>query len=66
MTDIEQQNLTAELIKAEAYRVKSEFQRAWEDSLKFKAQSFAHIPQAAIAYEMAWHGFKAGKASNGR
>ena len=45
---------------------KAQFDRVWVDSLKIKAATFAHIPASALAYEMAWHGFKAGKASNGR
>ena len=66
MTDIEQQNLDAGLREAQARALRNEFERAWVESLKLKAQTFAHIPASALAYEMAWHGFRAGKASNGR
>jgi len=63
MTDIEQQSaIELARIKAE----KAQFDRIWVESLKIKAATFAHIPASALAYEMAWHGFRAGRASNGR
>ena len=64
MTNIEQQNLDAALREVQARTLRNEFERAWVESLKIKAATFAYIPASALAYEMAWHGFKAGKASN--
>ena len=66
MTDIEQQNLDAAMREVQARTLRNEFERAWVESLKIKAQTFAHIPANALAYEMAWHGFRAGRKSNGR
>lgn len=66
MTDIEQQNLDAAMREVKARNLRREFDRIWFESLKSKAQTFSRMPASALAFEMAWHGFRAGKASNGR
>jgi len=66
MTDDEKESAEAITAHLQAKALRNEFERVWVESLKIKAQTFAHIPASALAYEMAWHGFKAGKASNGR
>tara|TARA_R110000868_G_C10873683_1_gene762442 strand:+ start:273 stop:995 length:723 start_codon:yes stop_codon:yes gene_type:complete len=65
MTDTEQKNMETTLRDQEARASRSAFERAWVESLKIKAATFAHIPASALAYEMAWHGYKAGKATIG-
>ena len=39
------------------------FHAAWEQCLKQKMESFCVMPKPALAYEIAWHAFKAGRAS---
>ena len=66
MTDQEKESVEALIAFLKAKADREAFERAWVESLKIKAATFAHIPASALAYEMAWHGFRAGKASNGR
>ena len=66
MTTDEKESAEAITAYLQSKALRNEFERAWVESLKIKAATFAHIPASALAYEMAWHGFRAGKASNGR
>ena len=51
----------------EATAARAAFERAWLATLQSKAEAFARLPARGLAYEIAWHAFRAGwNSRNGR
>ena len=51
---------TASELKAESDAIRKSFHREWAATLQSKAETFYRMPASALAYEIAWHAFKAG------
>ena len=54
---------TAEQLKARSEAMKAAFHREWANTLQSKAAALSGLPQSALAYEIAWHAYRAGRES---
>ncbi len=59
----ETQPMTAEQLKARSDAAKAAFHREWAVTLQAKAAALSGLPQSALAYEIAWHAYRAGRES---